>query len=154
MSIRHHRYLKLVSASVDGRLSRTEAALLDVHCRKCRSCRNALHDLQKLHGLLAENGAAAVPPFFMTRLHARLGKEPAPLDPWGYEAIRLFPIFSGIAIILIVLIVFGPKPQGRNADELLLGSVTPAEHRVLLQSGVYTKDEVLALSLTDGRENK
>ncbi len=73
----HQKYLKLASASVDGRITRIGAALLAKHCRTCGSCRAALDELEKLRGLLAETGPATVPPYFMTRLHARLREEQA-----------------------------------------------------------------------------
>lgn len=150
----HIRYLELASGFVDDSLSPREKKSFERHCKECEECTTFLRQLKSIHSLISEHGGTAIPPFFMTRLHARLKEQVTSIDPWLYEAKRLFPVFSILAAVLFLLLLFRSDKRVKSPDEYYLSSPTPTELRVLTQRKAYTTDEVFVLAMTQDRREK
>ena len=154
MKRNHTRYLEMASAYVDDTLPSRERESFERHCEKCEECRAILCELQNLRLLVSGHGNITVPPFFITRLHARLKEQTTAIDPWIYEAKKLFPVFSLLAMILFLLILFRSGEQVGSPDDYYLSPRTPLEHRVLTQTKAFTTEEVFVLAVTQERRKE
>ncbi len=153
MKRNHTQYLEMASAYVDEKLSSHEKKSFEHHCEKCKECRAALQELQNLRLLVSEHGDAAIPSFFMTRLHGRLKEETNPIDPWVYEAKKLLPLFSFLAVFLFLIFLFRSGEEAYSSDDYYLGQRTSSEQRVLTQKKAFTTEEIFVLAMTqEGRE--
>ncbi len=154
MKRNHTRYLEMASAYVDDILPSPKKESFERHCKQCEECRAILSELRNVRLLVSGHGDVTVPPFFMTRLHARLKEQTTVIDPWIYEAKKLLPVFSLLAIILSLFILFRSDEQAGSPDDYYLSPRTPLEHRVLTQKKAYTTEEVFVLAVMQERRGE
>jgi hypothetical protein len=150
----HTRYLEMASAYFEETLTPHAKQIFEHHCETCEECRKAFRQLKNLHHMVSEHGDVTVPPYFMTRLHARLKEQMASVDPWTYEAKRLLPLFSILAVFLLLLLLFRPDSDVFTPDDYYLGSQTPVELRVLSQKKAFTSEEIFVLAMTKERREE
>lgn len=122
---------KLLSAYVDGELSRAEARCVVSHLASCHSCRGEAADLERVKRILTEESKPGMPEWLAARIQERgLSRPPA-----GKPFRRFWAVGAGIA--LAALAVFGVFRHG--FEEPVPMSLFLAEHSRTLSRTVLVR---------------
>ena len=127
-----HISTRRLSAYMDDAVPASARAQIEAHLDDCTACRGALADLKRMWEALAADAVPAIPPYFYTRLRARMESElrPRRLGQPGW----LVALSVGVALIL----------------GFALGTFTGRQLNTPQESSVTTQ---LAASVTDFPEN-
>ncbi len=157
MSFTHHQLKLMINAYVDNELSEQEGKTIESHLQLCKECSEELQSLRKWKSLAAAQPPFEVNPYFLTRMKARIHEQTTNVwQPFIDEAKRLLPLFSIIVLALMLYFVVGREEKIVTMEDYFLGGRRTIIDQKVLGNNSFSKDEVLALSVssTRGEERK
>lgn len=109
--MKHKKYLKQVSAFMDGELAPDEIKVLQTHLKTCAPCRQKLEQMQKLRQIFAVQTGYSPNPFFATKVMAA-ARERAATSFWNMFDFIPKPVMNSalvVAALLFIIITFAPR---------------------------------------------
>jgi len=101
------KYLKLVSASIDGILSKEEEELLQKHLKECENCKKAKEEMEKISKEL-KNLDLILP----NKARIKINKSEL-FKPYRFQITNIFPfLFALVFFILVFLLWQNIKQKG------------------------------------------
>ncbi len=148
--MRHAKIKKLVSEYIDGEL-KNNIELVKEHIKTCEECAQLL----RLHSLVRETlkeNTIEVSPYLFTRIQAKLKERRSQQPLWDY--IIGFSKELAVVLILIFMLLLGieliSSRSSVKIEEAIL-SESPSIQKVISSGGDLTKDDVLELTLSNGK---
>jgi anti-sigma factor RsiW len=153
--VTHARWLRQLSAYVDGELTPHEAGEVEAHLAQCESCRAELDRLQSLKSLLGRLPERPVPETLWTSVRAHLDQPQrswiATLEEWLRGMVRR-PALAAAALAIVALFVAIPLVRGR-LERLRAAELGPElyirEHALASASDPFLDRAYLGLIISD-----
>ncbi|MFB0509408.1 MAG: zf-HC2 domain-containing protein [bacterium] len=152
---------KKISAFLDREVSEEERFNISEHLKTCLHCQNDLAKLSQVSDFLNLMEAAAVSPYFMTRLKQRIAEAESKqvLRLPFYEWVKRIAVPVGVAALFVISIL-GGNYLGQVLYQRELERVTALDEEVANLTGTTSFDdfsegslgEIFAGLLTEGGE--
>lgn len=143
--------IDLLFPYVCGELSKDEAQRVSEHCAVCPACAREVDLTRATQRLLARRVPVTPPPFFWTRLSARLDAEGVRAALWPeviWVSKRLIPAL--IAATLILTSLFWSDESAGNIENYLTRNGTEeAGEQVLVENQAISKETVFQTAVLD-----
>lgn len=142
-----------LSAYVDGALPVRERQAIAEHLSVCATCKSEVAALARLSGLLRRRPDFVAPPFFATRLWAKIRarqREQSLAADFVWVAKRLLPALAILAAIVFAWTSAKPTNGVRPLQAYLTAADSTAFMNLLIQNGSeLTPDNVLQLAVSE-----
>jgi predicted anti-sigma-YlaC factor YlaD len=142
MTLNHHRAGHLLSAYLDGELSRAEAAAVQEHLMDCAVCREQYEHLRTTKGLLGQLPLAEPSAEFWSLVREVPGRSSPVRSSWTGPALFRRPAWALAAVLVALALAAVPLIKG-TADRL---------HATEIGVDLYVREHAIEMStepLTD-----
>lgn len=146
--MKNEHIIEIIESMPLSAITETDLAIVRAHVGVCASCEQAFAAARVSSLLLQQHASAtfAAPPFFQTRVLARLREQQATSEQWSWG--RLWRATGALAssmvatVAAIAVLTFVVPGMQSDSDLLSAGNTDSAEEMILDQNDLQTDDQV------------